>query len=53
MRVHKPQSVAATLRLLDETGDESKVIAGGTALMIMMRNGLLLPEQLIALEVVP
>ncbi|MET8013233.1 FAD binding domain-containing protein [Streptomyces sp. NPDC005271] len=50
MRVRKPQSVAATLRLLDETGDESKVIAGGTALMIMMRNGLLLPEQLIALE---
>ncbi|MEU6334518.1 FAD binding domain-containing protein [Streptomyces cellulosae] len=50
MRVHEPQSVAATLRLLDEAGEESKVIAGGTALMIMMRNGLLLPEQLIALE---
>jgi carbon-monoxide dehydrogenase medium subunit len=50
MRVHKPQTVTAALRLVEEGGDESKIIAGGTALMIMIRNGLVFPEQLIALE---
>jgi carbon-monoxide dehydrogenase medium subunit len=50
MRVHKPETVAAALQLLDRGGDDCKIIAGGTALMIMMRNGLLFPEQLIALD---
>jgi carbon-monoxide dehydrogenase medium subunit len=42
--------VAAALQLLDEGGDDCKVIAGGTALMIMMRNGLVFPDQLVALD---
>jgi carbon-monoxide dehydrogenase medium subunit len=50
MRVLRPQTIAETLRLLDEAGDDTKVIAGGTALMLMIRNGLLFPEQLIALD---
>jgi carbon-monoxide dehydrogenase medium subunit len=50
MRVHRPHTVSAALRLLDEGGDDCKVIAGGTALMIMMRNGLVFPDQLVALD---
>jgi carbon-monoxide dehydrogenase medium subunit len=50
MRVLRPQTIAETLHLLDEAGDDSKLIAGGTALMLMIRNGLLFPEQLIALD---
>ena len=53
MRLLRPQSVAEAIRLADEGGEESKVIAGGTALMLMMRNGLLDPDPLIALDRVP
>jgi carbon-monoxide dehydrogenase medium subunit len=50
MHVLRPHTIAETLRLLDEAGEDSKIIAGGTALMLMMRNGLIFPEELIALD---
>jgi len=50
MRVVRPETIAETLRHLDEAGEDTKIIAGGTALMLMMRNGLLFPDQLIALD---
>ncbi len=53
MRVHRPETTAAALRLLDEGGEDTKVIAGGTALMIMMRSGLVIPEQLVSLDRLP
>ena len=53
MRLLRPQTVAEAVHLLDENGEGSKVIAGGTALMLMMRNGLLYPDQLIALDRIP
>lgn len=53
MRLHRPQTTAAALGVLDEGGDECKIIAGGTALMIMMRSGLVFPEQLVAIDRLP
>lgn len=50
MRVLRPETIAEALRLLDGSGDDVKVIAGGTALMLMIRNGLIFPEQLVALD---
>jgi aerobic carbon-monoxide dehydrogenase medium subunit len=53
MRLLRPQTMAEALHLVDESGEESKVIAGGTALMLMMRNGLADPDELIALDRIP
>lgn len=53
MRLLRPQTMAEATRLVDEGGEGSKVVAGGTALMLMMRNDLLIPDQLIALDRVP
>lgn len=50
MQLLQPQTVAEAVRFVGEGGEGSKVIAGGTALMLMMRNGLLYPDQLIALD---
>lgn len=53
MRLLRPRTMAEATRLADESGEDAKVIAGGTALMLMMRNGLLDPDPLIALDRVP
>lgn len=45
----QPESVEETVRLLGEHGDESKLIAGGTAMVIMLKNRLIAPEVLISL----
>ncbi|MHA6795594.1 FAD binding domain-containing protein [Pseudonocardia bannensis] len=50
MQVLRPQTTADTLRLLADGGEDTKIIAGGTALMLMMRNGLVMPEQLVSLD---
>lgn len=49
-RLLRPETVSDALRLLADGGDDTKVVAGGTAVMLMMRAGLLYPEQLIALD---
>jgi carbon-monoxide dehydrogenase medium subunit len=48
--VHRPESVDEALALLAEHGDEAKVFAGGTALMILFRNRLLSVPHLVSLE---
>lgn len=53
MRVHRPESLASALQLLVDATDDTKVIAGGTALMLMMRAGLVLPDELVSLDRVP
>jgi carbon-monoxide dehydrogenase medium subunit len=53
MRVLRPETTAEALRALEEGGEDTKVIAGGTAVVLMMRNGLLFPEQLVALDRLP
>ena len=45
-----PRSVDEVLALLKEHGDDARVIAGGTALVTMMRQGLVRPGCLISLR---
>jgi carbon-monoxide dehydrogenase medium subunit len=47
LEYHAPQTVEGVLDLLDEHGDEAKVIAGGQSLMPMMAMRLARPAQLI------
>lgn len=53
MRLSRPQTIDEALRLAEESTADTKIIAGGTALMLMMRHGLLFPDHLIALERIP
>lgn len=50
MQVLRPTGVPETLAMLDASDEGSKIIAGGTALMLMLRNGLIFPTELIALD---
>jgi carbon-monoxide dehydrogenase medium subunit len=53
VRVLRPTNLSEALSLLRNAAEDSKVVAGGTALMLMMRNGLIFPEALISLEQIP
>ena len=48
--LHAPDSLSAAVALLDEHGDGAKVMAGGTALTLMMKQSLLQPEHLVSLH---
>jgi carbon-monoxide dehydrogenase medium subunit len=50
---HDPESLDTAVALLDELGDEAKVVAGGTALTIMLRQRLIAPEALISINRLP
>jgi carbon-monoxide dehydrogenase medium subunit len=50
MQVLRPTSVSETLAMLDASDEDAKIISGGTALMLMLRNGLVFPSRLIALD---
>ncbi len=50
---HEPGSVQDACALLDEHGDEAKLIAGGTALLIWMRMSLLKPRVVVSLAKLP
>jgi carbon-monoxide dehydrogenase medium subunit len=45
-----PKTLEEALTLLNEYGDECKVIAGGQSLLILMRQGLVAPEYLIDIK---
>src|SRR5207245_5173001 len=47
---HTPETQEEVLTLLHEHGDEAKLMAGGTALVIMMKQRLVMPETLISLH---
>jgi aerobic carbon-monoxide dehydrogenase medium subunit len=49
----EPQSIAAACGLLDEHGEDARLIAGGTALLIMMRMKLLNPRVVVSLAKLP
>lgn len=48
--LHRPRSVEEVLALLDEHGDDAKLVAGGTAFMILSKLGLLHPEHVICCD---
>ena len=49
----EPPTLKKTFSLLDKHGDDARVIAGGTSLLIMMRQRLLMPKVLISLARIP
>jgi carbon-monoxide dehydrogenase medium subunit len=48
-----PSTLEEALALLDEHGGDAKVMAGGTALVIMLKQRLLVPDVVISLDRVP
>src|SRR5438552_1674786 len=48
--VHRPESVEEVLALLADHGDDAKLLAGGTAMMILLRSRLLAVQHLISLD---
>ncbi len=48
-----PSSLEEALALLNEHGDDAKIMAGGTALVIMLKQRLLVPDVVISLDHVP
>jgi 4-hydroxybenzoyl-CoA reductase subunit beta len=49
----EPKSLEKALELLAEHGDKAKVIAGGTELLVSMKQGLLGPAYLVNLKSIP
>jgi carbon-monoxide dehydrogenase medium subunit len=49
----EPATLKKVFSLLDKHGEEARVIAGGTSLLIMMRQGLLAPRVVISLARIP
>ena len=43
--LHAPRSLDDALGLLGETGGDTRVVSGGTALLSLMRLGLVRPER--------
>ncbi|MBM2811963.1 MAG: hypothetical protein HW416_2722 [Chloroflexi bacterium] len=51
--LHAPTSVVEACQFLAEAGGEARAIAGGTALVLMLRQGLLQPKALVRLDHIP
>ena len=49
----EPTTLKKTFALLEKHGDDGRVIAGGTSLLIMMRQRLLMPKVVISLARIP
>ena len=50
---HTPNSLEEAFALLEEYGDDARVIAGGTALVLFMKQRLVQPEHLLGLQKIP
>jgi carbon-monoxide dehydrogenase medium subunit len=50
---HAPKSLAEALDLLDRYGDDARVMAGGTALVLQMKQRLSQPGHVVALRNIP
>jgi carbon-monoxide dehydrogenase medium subunit len=53
VEVLEPRTVEEAAALRGEHGDEAKLLAGGTALVLMLRNRLIAPRYLISLNTLP
>ena len=49
----QPKTLKSALRLLEKHGDQARAIAGGTSLLIMMRQRLLMPKVVVSLADIP
>ena len=49
----QPKTLKGALGLLEKHGDQARVIAGGTSLLIMMRQRLLMPKVVVSLADIP
>ena len=49
----EPTTLKKALALMEKHGEDGRVIAGGTSLLIMMRQRLLLPKTVISLARIP
>ena len=49
----QPKTLKSALGLLEKHGDEARAIAGGTSLLIMMRQRLLMPKVVVSLADIP
>lgn len=50
---YEPQSLAEAFLLLENHGDDARAIAGGTSLLIWMRQRLLMPKVVVSLARIP
>lgn len=50
---HSPETLEEVFELLEKFGEEAKLVAGGTALVIMMKQNLVRPSALISLRRLP
>jgi len=53
IKLVQPSTLSEAVSLLTQEGDEAKIIAGGTALVIMLRNNLISPTVLLSLGRLP
>jgi aerobic carbon-monoxide dehydrogenase medium subunit len=50
LAIEQPTSLNEVMAILAEGGPDAKVVAGGTALVLMMQQGLAAPEMLVSVE---
>ena len=50
---HEPTTLKKAFSLMERHGEDARVIAGGTSLIIMMRQRLLMPKVVISLARIP
>lgn len=50
---HTPQSLHDALNLLAQHGENARVMAGGTAMVVLMKEGLVQAEHIVSLQMVP
>lgn len=53
LSLHEPLAVDEAVALLDRYGGDARVIAGGTAVVLMLQNRLIAPEHLVSLARIP
>ena len=47
---HRPRTLSEACALLDQHGEDARPFAGGTALVVLMKQSLALPEHLVSLD---
>lgn len=50
---HRPENLEEAIRLLSDLGDSARIIAGGTDVMVKLKNGKISAEHLVSLDCVP